>query len=1166
MKDYRAEHIQVLEGIEAVRKRPGMYIGGTGLDGLHHLIWEVVANSVDESLAGYCKNINVIIESDNRVSVVDDGRGIPIDIHPKTKKSALETVLTMLHAGGKFDQKIYKSAGGLHGVGVSVVNALSKYLKAIVKRDGYVWTQEYKQGRAVTELKKGKPTKENGTTIIFEPDPQIFPEIKWEIKKILDYLRHQAYLTPGLRINFEDKRNNFRYSFYFEKGLQAFFDHLIESKKPVTHDYIYIQAKGENFEIESAFTYLESSEVSEYFFTNNILNPEGGTHQLGFRSALVKTFNKVGTELGLIKESNGLTINAEDTRGGLVVILSLKIPEPQFEGQTKAKLGNPEAKSIVEEVISQKLEEYLHKNPNNAKAIINRVLLNTQARKAAKAAREAIFKKRIQTGLTLSGKLADCSSRDPAKRELFVVEGDSAGGSAKQGRDRIFQAVLPLRGKILNVEKASFEKILKSQEIKNLILALGTGFGKDFNLEGLRYSKIIIAADADSVTGDTPILIFDKQKQEFFLTEVGEFIENCLEPNRYKVMICNLKTKKRELKEIYQTIKHPLRTPIYEIKTYCGYSVKITSCHSIYVYRDGKILVKKGNEVKNGDHLIFPKSFPRQDKEYFIDLKDVLLNSNFKNISIKVSSEDIKRIPQMAWCDLDIVFWTQLQKQRELTGISRKRLGELIGIYPGIIQQWEQKIDNVMPRFYQFQKYLNQIKIAPNNLQYDVYIPLEEWPKEISLPENAKFYLKNHTHQIKTKFKLDEDLAYLIGIYLGDGCACPEKGNPNRFLISLNKEKSEKYIQRLSKIIKEKFNVKPIIDYQEPNNIQLYFHSFSFKLLLMKLGLFGKKCNQKFIPDIFFNTKKEIQEALLEGLLHSDGFIIVWQNKKSKKTKAIYGWRLSSQKLVQGMLTIFRQLGIFPAYNVRQGKDHLRNDGKVIRSNFKSYELSVSTRDYLLKTKNIWQNHKDAQKLEGYLKKINLKKTVGKDLLLISSDFVGLKVRSIKKIKTKDKFVYDFSVLGDQNFIAGNGGVLVHNSDGNHIRTLVLTLLYRYFRPLIENGFVYIAQPPLYKIQAGKEIYYAYNDSEKDKIIKEIQAKKKKEVNIDVQRYKGLGEMNPEELWATTLNPEKRILKKVTLEDAEEADRLFTILMGQEVEPRKRFIETYAHQVQNLDI
>lgn len=634
MKEYTAEHIHVLEGIEAVRKRPGMYIGGTGIDGLHHLIWEVVANSVDEAIIGYAKNIDVVIEKDNRISISDDGRGIPVDIHPKTKKSALETVLTVLHAGGKFEQKIYKSSGGLHGVGISVVNALSKYLKAIVKRDGYVWVQEYKEGKPITELKKGKPTKETGTTIVFEPDSKIFPEIRFERKKILDYLRHQAYLTPGLRVNFYDERDNFSYSFYFEKGIQAFLEHLLLKKKSIIDDYILINEKNDNFELQIAFTYLESSEFQEYFFTNNILNPEGGTHQLGFRSGLVKVLNKVAKELGLIKEKDGMSINNEDVRGGLVVVLSLKISEPQFEGQTKAKLGNPEVKNLVEEIVSNYVEEYLHKNPQKAKIILGRVLLNTQARKAAKAARESILKKRIQTNLALSGKLADCSTRDPEKRELFIVEGDSAGGSAKQGRDRTFQAILPLRGKILNVEKASLDKIFKSKEIKDLFIALGTGFGKDFNLENLRYSKIIIACDADS--------------------------------------------------------------------------------------------------------------------------------------------------------------------------------------------------------------------------------------------------------------------------------------------------------------------------------------------------------------------------------------------------------------------------------------------------------------------------------------------------------------------------------------------------DGNHIRTLLLTLFYRYFKPIIENGYLYIAQPPLYKIQKGKEVFYAYSDEEKEKIIKELIKKYKGE--IDVQRYKGLGEMNPEELWETTLNPQKRILKQVTLEDAEEADRLFGILMGQEVEPRKAFIEAYAREVKNLDI
>jgi DNA gyrase subunit B len=498
MSQYKAEDIQVLEGIEAVRKRPGMYIGGTGKEGLHHLIWEVVANSVDESLAGYCKNIDVVIENNNRIRVSDDGRGIPVDIHPKTKKSALETVLTYLHAGGKFSDKVYKVSGGLHGVGISVVNALSKYLKAIVYRDGFEWIQEYEKGVPKYPVKKLKPSKKNGTTIIFEPDNKIFEKIEFDRDLILDYLRHQAYLTPKLRINFFDKRkdSDFYYSFYFEGGIKSFLQHILKNKKLVNNHSIYLEYEGEEKKFEIAFNYTELPETKELAFTNNILNPEGGTHLIGARNALVRVFNDFAKYLNILKNNKNLI--SEDIRGGLCLIISLKMKDPQFEGQTKAKLGNPEVRSFVENNLFNLLKEYFGKNPEEVKNILQRLLINLEAREAEKSAKEAVFKKRISISTALSGKLADCSSKDFSKRELFIVEGDSAGGSAKQGRNRIFQAILPLRGKILNVEKANLTKMLKSKEIKDLIIALGTGIGKDFNLENLRYSKIIIACDADS--------------------------------------------------------------------------------------------------------------------------------------------------------------------------------------------------------------------------------------------------------------------------------------------------------------------------------------------------------------------------------------------------------------------------------------------------------------------------------------------------------------------------------------------------------------------------------------------------------------------------------------------------------------------------------------------
>ncbi len=698
-----------------------------------------------------------------------------------------------------------------------------------------------------------------------------------------------------------------------------------------------------------------------------------------------------------------------------------------------------------------------------------------------------------------------------------------------------------------------------------MIIALGTAVAEDFKLEKVRYHRIIIMTDADSVTGDTPILAFDKEKEEFFLTEVGKLIENCEDTTRYKVLTYNSKTKKRELREIYQTIRHPLRTPLYEIKTYCGYPIKITSCHSIYVYEKGKIITKKGNEIKKGDLLVFPKIFPRQNKEHIIDLKDAILKSDFRNISLKIPRYKIGKIPAMAWRELDCQFWGNLQKQRELMGISRRAMGEEIKIYDRIIQQWEQKLDNVMPRFYQFENYLNRLKMTSSNIDCNLYISINEW-KEKEIPKEAEFYLENHTREIKTEFKLDEDLAYFIGFYLGDGCFASEKGSPNRFSFSLNKEKSQNYLQILSRIIKEKLDARPILENRiETNSVLLNFHSPSFKFLLLKLGLLGKKSYEKFIPDLFFNVKREIQEALLEGLLHSDGFITVWQSKKNSKTKVIYGWRLSSQKLIEGILIIFRQQGIFPAYAVSQSKDHLRRDGKIIKSNFKSYDLSISTADYLRQTKNIWKNHKDAQKLERYLKMVDCKKTVGKCFISISSDFVGLRVRNVNQVKNpKDKFVYDFSIAGDQNFIAGPGGVLLHNSDGSHIRTLLLTLFYRYFKPLIEQGYIYIAQPPLYRIQAGKKMEYAYSEEGKEKILTKL--KKEKVLNISIQRYKGLGEMNPGQLWETTMNPEERILLRVNIEEVKEADRIFDILMGDEVLPRKKFIQAHAKKVKFLDV
>jgi len=495
---YTAKDIYVLEGLEPVRKRPGMYIGSTGTDGLHHLIWEVVDNSIDEAMGGYAKNITVELLPKNQVSVTDDGRGIPVEIHQHTKKSALETVMTTLHAGGKFGGESYKVAGGLHGVGVSVVNALSEWLRVEVSRDGGLYAQEYERGEPESKVKKIGTSKATGTKVIFSPDPQIFSIIEFNEKRIVDHLRQQAYLTKGIRLNFFDRRKSppSLYGFYFEGGVLSFVKFLSRNEKLLQDEIFYVQKSADKMEVEIAFAYTDDLDTKELSFANNIYTPDGGMHLTGFRSALTRSLNAYARSEGYLKEKDE-NLTSDDMREGLVAVISLKLREPQFEGQTKARLGNPEARTTVEAVVNEALKDFLEKRPSEARKIIEKVMLAAKARLAAKAAKETVLRKGALEGLTLPGKLADCSSRHPEESELFIVEGDSAGGSAKSGRDRRTQAILPVKGKILNVEKTRLDKMLANQEIRSLVIALGTAIAENFDLGKLRYHKVILMSDAD---------------------------------------------------------------------------------------------------------------------------------------------------------------------------------------------------------------------------------------------------------------------------------------------------------------------------------------------------------------------------------------------------------------------------------------------------------------------------------------------------------------------------------------------------------------------------------------------------------------------------------------------------------------------------------------------
>jgi DNA gyrase subunit B len=531
---YDESQIQVLEGLEAVRKRPGMYIGSTSSRGLHHLVYEIVDNSIDEALAGFCKNIDVIIHKDNSITVSDDGRGMPIGIHHKMNKPTVEVIMTVLHAGGKFGGGAYKVSGGLHGVGASVVNALSETCEVQVKSEGHIWKQTYHRGKVASPFEKIGDSDEHGTTIYFKPDSEIFEETEFDYDILSKRIRELAFLNKGIKINLLDERTDKVDNFHYEGGIKSFVSYLNRNKEPIFSEPIYVEGRKEGkCYVEVAIQYNDGYTENIFAFANNIDTVEGGTHLAGFKSALTRVFNDYAKKYGFIKE-NDKNLSGDDIREGLTAVISVKLTDPQFEGQTKTKLGNSEVRGIVDSIVADKVSTFLEENPQIGKIIIDKSMVAARAREAAKKARELTRRKSVLESTALPGKLADCASRDPSECEIYIVEGDSAGGSAKQGRDRKFQAILPLRGKILNVEKQRIDRILSSDTIKSMITAFGGGVGKDFDVSKIRYHRVIIMTDADVDGAHIRTLILT-----FFYRYMKQLIEDghvyIAKPPLYKV-------------------------------------------------------------------------------------------------------------------------------------------------------------------------------------------------------------------------------------------------------------------------------------------------------------------------------------------------------------------------------------------------------------------------------------------------------------------------------------------------------------------------------------------------------------------------------------------------------------------------------------------------------
>ena len=1177
---YDAKAIQVLEGLEPVRRRPGMYIGSTDNRGLHHLIYEIVDNSVDEALAGFCTRIEVTLHQDGSASVADNGRGIPVDIMKDQGKPALEVVMTKLHAGGKFGGGGYKVSGGLHGVGLSVVNALSERLQVTVMRHGKQHYQEYRRGGPVAPLKVVGKADTTGTYIRFWPDPDVFEELGFHWDIVSHRLRELAFLNKGLTILLRDERIDLDYTFYFEGGISAFVEYLNRDKGWVNLRPLHVEREIDGNTVEVALQYNQGFTENVLAFANDINTVEGGSHVTGFRSALTSVLNKYARKINLMREQDP-NLTGEDVREGLTAVISVKVREPQFEGQTKTKLGNSEVRGQVETVFSESFTQYLEENPPDARRIIEKCLVAARARDAAKRARELVQRKSLLESSTLPGKLADCSERDPTLCEIYLVEGDSAGGSAKGARDRRFQAILPLRGKILNVEKAREDKILTSEQIRNLITALGTGIGEKFDINKLRYHHVIIM----SVHGDEPTLVQDRDDR-IESVKIGQFIDDCVEGRRdyrgYKVISFDERAGETRFRPLKQVIRHHNEEPLYRITTRYGRSIAVTGSHSVYVHEDGVITLRRGSEVKVGDQLLASHSLPRRhSKPWPIDLLSTFVRAGVTaDLYIKgesaralAASRMIARlaVPEL-WTEPRVVLasdeWRRLAAHRAEGQQTLQAVANTLGVkQAATISQWETgRSRPIQPSFESYLRAINWSEplahqLIPSKIEEEFdrdtssknakwrvisdYQPMDGLTDEdlLGIGHDIQIVPRAHENKVFDRYLgITTELMWFLGWYVAEGTLSQHQ-------VSLNLgSKDEPFLEELKQVIWDVFGERPRA-YHDPESlgIKLYFHSVMAARLLRAWGL-GGKAHEKRLPDIVLNLPEDLQLAFLEGYFLGDGTV----------SSSHWSVVTNSPLLKDGLLYLFGQLGIFA------GLSHGRvstDPTLPIQTKQPYFILSVGRKDQLRRTLPVWRRHPLAGPLTAHLNR-PLEKAQG--WTNAGRDLAGLEVRRVERIDPTGEYVYDFSVEGDENFICGVGGLAAHNTDadvdGSHIRTLLLTFFFRYMPQVIVGKYLYIAQPPLYKITRGKQISYAYTDEQKNRKLSQMEGKP------EVARYKGLGEMNPEQLWETTMNPQNRMLLRVEIEDSVEADKIFDVLMGTEVDPRKRFIQTHAKTVRNLDI